>query len=188
MSFSLSGQVTITPRVSYNWANYRVNDCFSNPCPNTRSNIGVGLNAYRELYKDLSIVAGVNFYTNKITYPDGGFRLGNTEFRHFDFKMGIENNIFNKRTKVGAGIQMEIMYNIRDIDNRTNEVINHPLQRYFGFELTASHKFRRVEIFYDAFFNLGIPSSGVLYLLYHTNFQIGVGYPLVNTKSKFGNE
>ncbi len=179
ISHSLYGQISLTPRLSYNWANYRVNACHTDGCPNTRSNIGIGLNAYNKLYKDLNLVAGINFYTNKVSYPDGGFSVGDLEFRHFDIKIGIENSIFNERTKVGVGLQLEIMYSLRDIDNRTNQFVYPSMQNYYGFELTARHQLKNnIELFFDAFFNLNLPNKNSVVLLYHTNFQVGIGYPL----------
>ena len=179
ISHSLYSQISLTPRLSYNWANYRVNACHTDGCPNTRSNIGIGLNAYNKLYKDLNLVAGINFYTNKVSYPDGGFSVGDLEFRHFDIKIGIENSIFNERTKVGVGLQLEIMYSLRDIDNRTNQFVYPSMQNYYGFELTARHQLKNnIELFFDAFFNLNLPNKNSVVLLYHTNFQVGIGYPL----------
>jgi hypothetical protein len=114
-----------------------------------------------------------------VSYPDGGFSVGDLEFRHFDIKIGIENSIFNERTKVGVGLQLEIMYSLRDIDNRTNQFVYPSMQNYYGFELTARHQLKNnIELFFDAFFNLNLPNKNSVVLLYHTNFQVGIGYPL----------
>jgi len=184
LSSTIFSQVHVTPRLSYNWANYRVFDCFQTPCPNSRSNIGLGLNASRNVYKELSIVSGINFYAKTITYvnPDRvGFtnqRLEDIQFRHFDIKLGIENSIFNENTTVGIGIQMELMYGIKDVDNITGIVEEFPSKYYFGFELTTSHKIKKFELFFDAFFNINTAKRNRIILLYHTNFQFGIGYPI----------
>lgn len=176
MSFSLSGQITFTPRVSYNWANYRANDCFTLSCPNSRSNLAVGLNVSRGIFQDAIAVAGVNFYLNKVTYPGDNSRVNNIDFNHFDVKLGIKNKIFSERTLVGIGIQAEFIFNAKDLNRVTNEIIKYPNNNYMGIEFSVSHRFNKFELFFDAFYNFSAPSLS--FLLYHQNFQLGIGYPI----------
>lgn len=178
MSFSLSGQITFAPRVSYNWANYRQPECMNNKCTNSRGNLGIGLNLNRKIYKDLSIVSGINFYSNKVIYPNRITAEDDEEFKHFDFKIGIENSIFSDNTSVGIGLQLEYMFDLKDKINSRNEVITYPDQSYLGFELTTSHKINKVELFFDAFFNLNLSGETGIFFYYHTNFQFGLGYSL----------
>jgi len=178
MSFSLSSQITLTPRVSYNWANYRQVGCLDNKCNNSRSNIGIGFNASRLLYKDLGIVSGINFYTNKVVYPNRITAEDDLEFKHFDIKIGIENSIFSDKTSVGIGLQFEYIFDLKDRINSRNEVIIFPNQSYFGFELTTRHNIKKFEVFFDAFFNLNVSQGTGIVFFYHTNFQFGIGYTL----------
>jgi|GEM_PF-2419205 len=176
-----SSQISLTPRLSYNWANYRAFDCFQTACPNSRSNLGLGLNASRNVYKELSIVSGINFYTNKVDYQQETSvnpGIQNYQFRHFDFKLGVENKIFGNKTAIGIGLQMEVMYDIMDLDFRSGEFIEYPNASYFGFELTTSHKIGKLEFFFDSFFNINSITRGRVSFLYHTTFQFGLGYPL----------
>jgi len=180
MSYSLYGQVTLTPRVSYNWANYRANDCFTLSCPNSRSNLAIGLNVSSGIFKDANAVAGVNFYLNKVTYSGDNSRVNNIEFNHFDIKLGIENKIFSNRTLVGVGVQAEFIFNAKDLNRVTNEIINFPNHSYMGIEFSMSHRFNKFELFFDAFYNFSVPNLSIL--LYHHNFQVGIGYP-INVKN-----
>lgn len=184
MSFSISAQFTWTPRVSYNWANYTVNECFFLGCSGSKSsNIGIGVNVSRPINKRIGILSGINLYTHKVSFFNNS-ETSETSFRHFDVKFGMENTIFNENTFVGVGLQLEVMHDIERRNPSNNEIESLQNQFYYGFELTTRHRLKNIDLFFDAFFNLNVPNRNSIVLLYHTSFQVGIGYPINAKKSK----
>ena len=149
VSFSLSSQITITPRVGYTSNQYRITCPLLSECNGRSKSFSVGLHNSYNMYKELSVVADVNFYIDKLYFS----RLGpDFNFNYYDFKIGLSNNIFNDKTAYGIGLQMEILYNIEGTRNGTLTEFENESQ--YGIEFSVSHTVGKVELFFDLYYNL----------------------------------
>ncbi len=175
MSFSLSGQITCTPRLSYTLNKYRVNCSTFDDCNIRSKAFGIGLHNNYRFYKELSFVVDFNFYTSDMTYSTSS---SDYNFNYLDFKIGLLNNIFSEKSTFGIGFQLEKLYDIQRV--KGGVLTEFQSENQYGVEFSISHTIGKVEFFGELYYNLGFKDGrkhNVL-TLRQNNIQFGLGIPI----------
>jgi len=178
-TFDLNSQTLISPRLSYNYVDYKLVYAQKH---RIKHRLAIGTHLSRHLTKRLRGVIAFNYYPTKLKYNLNELSIRTLEFNNIDFKLGIENSIFDDNTFIGVGIQYEYLYGIKGKRMHLNNIIDEDFENesHYGIEFSLSRRLKKVEIFFDAYVHLNLVSGKTHNVVFNTqtNFQLGVGLPI----------